>query len=240
MPAQGFPATRASLLLRLHSDDGHVREQAFDAVVGCYWKPIYRYLRFRWQLSPVDAEDATQAFLVAALEKGFFARFDPARAMFRTFLRVVLDRFVQNQLRDERRARRGGEVQLLSLDFQAAEGEIRRQEPSVAEDLDEMFRRDLVRAIFTRAVERVRAECDARGRALAFSVFSRHDLGDDTPPSYAALAAEFSIPVTQVTNFLASVRRQLRSAVLDEVRALTSSDEEFRAEARDLLGLRTP
>jgi len=215
-----------------------VRQQAFDAVVSCYWKPIYRYLRVRWQLAPPDAEDTTQAFLAAALEKGFLERFDPEKARFRTFLRVCLDRFVQNQQRDQRRAKRGGEMQVLPLDFSTAEGELRQHEPAVEADFDEVFRRDLVRAVFSRAVERVRADHLARGRGAAFAVFAHHDLNEGTPPSYAELADAHGLAVTQVTNYLAAVRRELRAAVLDEVRALTSSDAEFRAEARDLLGIR--
>ena len=55
-------------------------------------------------------------------------------------------------------------------------------------------------------------------------------------PTYAELAGEFALPVTQVTNHLFAVRRDFRRLVLDRLRAATGSEEEFRAEARDLLG----
>ena len=54
------------------------------------------------------------------------------------------------------------------------------------------------------------------------------------------LGRELGLPVTQVTNHLAAMRRELRREVLDALRALTASDEEFRAEARDLLGVVAP
>jgi hypothetical protein len=50
------------------------------------------------------------------------------------------------------------------------------------------------------------------------------------------LALEFALPVTQVTNSLAWARREFRRHVLETLRGLCGSDEEFRAEVRELLG----
>jgi hypothetical protein len=46
-----------------------------------------------------------------------------------------------------------------------------------------------------------------------------------------------SVPVTQVTNYLAWARREFRRIVLEELRELSGSEEEFRREARALLGV---
>ena len=51
------------------------------------------------------------------------------------------------------------------------------------------------------------------------------------------LAEELGITAVQVTNDLAAARRDFRRLVLDELRALTGSEAEFRAEARDVLGV---
>ena len=45
------------------------------------------------------------------------------------------------------------------------------------------------------------------------------------------------LSVTDVTNELAWARRAFREIVLDTLRGLCATDEEFRAEARDLLGV---
>jgi hypothetical protein len=50
------------------------------------------------------------------------------------------------------------------------------------------------------------------------------------------LATEFGIPATQVTNWLAATRRDFRAIVLETLRDLAGTDEEFREEARALLG----
>ena len=51
------------------------------------------------------------------------------------------------------------------------------------------------------------------------------------------LAAEFNLTVTNVTNYLASARRDFRKIVLEKLRDLTATDDEFRREARAMLGV---
>ena len=224
----------------MRSADGDERQQAFDALATAYWKPVYKYLRLRWRAAPEDAEDTTQAFLAAAFEKQFFDRFEPAQARFRTFLRVCLDRFVQNQLKAAGRQKRGAGQRVLSLDFEDAEGELRHHEPAVPADVDELFRREVMRTLFARAVAEVRDDYRRRGRDAQFRLFERYDLEREDGVSYATLAADTGLPVTQITNHLAAVRRAFRTAALARLRELTGSDEEFREEARDLFGVDLP
>jgi hypothetical protein len=42
---------------------------------------------------------------------------------------------------------------------------------------------------------------------------------------------------TDVTNYLALARREFRRCVLDQLREMTATDDEFRREAQSLLGL---
>jgi DNA-directed RNA polymerase specialized sigma24 family protein len=224
------------VLHRIRSADGEVRQQAFDTLVSAYWRPIYKYLRLRWRATTEDAEDTTQAFLTAAFEKQFFDRFDPAQARFRTFLRVCLDRFVQNQLKAAGRQKRGAGQRVLPLDFENAEGELRHHEPTAPADADQFFRQEVLRALFARAVSEVRDDYSRRGKDALFRLFERYDLEAEEGVTYARLAAETGLPVTQITNHLAAVRRAFRAAALAHLRELTTSDEEFRDEARDLFG----
>jgi len=60
-----FPPTRRSVLLAARDADPEVRRQAWEALVGSYWKPVYKVLRARWRLDREDAEDLTQEFFAA-------------------------------------------------------------------------------------------------------------------------------------------------------------------------------
>jgi RNA polymerase sigma factor (sigma-70 family) len=234
-----FPPTRESLVRAASSPEPAIRRQAFGALAEGYWSPVYKYVRRKWRADAAEAEDLTQGFFARAFEKRFFDRFDPARARFRTFLRTCLDGFVANERQSAQRLKRGGGAVVLSLDVEGAERELARDAGAETDDLEAWFHREWVRALFTRAVSALERRCREEGRAAAFTVFRRYDLEeqDGGRPTYEALARELGIPATQVTNHLAAMRRELRKEVLGALRALTASDEEFRAEARDLLGI---
>ncbi len=236
-PAGPFPRTRHSVLEAVRGGDEDARRRACEALAAAYWKPVYKYVRLRWRREPADAEDLTQGFFAAAFEKGFFERFDPERARFRTYLRTCLDGFVSKERAAARAQKRGGGVVPLSLDFESAEGELTLSPPAADADLEEYFHREWVRALFETAVGALRARCAATGRQVPFAVFERYDLdrGPETP-TYAELGRELGLPVTQVTNHLSAMRRELRRHLLDALRALCGSEDEFRHEARLVLG----
>lgn len=243
-----FPATRHSVVAGIASQDQEIRRIAFDALVSAYWRPVYKYVRIKWRADRDDAADLTQEFFARAYEKGSLDRFDAGRARFRTFLRVCLDGFVANEHKAAGRIKRGGAVSFVPLDFAAAEVELAGIVPlpslpqhtaAPAPDDEAFFRQEWVRSLFADAVATLRESCTAAGKQAHFAVFQRYDLDEDAGarPTYAQLAGELGIPVTQVTNYLAYARRELRRLLLDRLRALAASDDEFRLEARELLGI---
>lgn len=242
---RGFPATRLSVVRALASDEEAVRRPAFAALVDGYWRPSYKYLRMRWRLRPEDAEDLTQEFFTTGLEKRWFDGYEPDRARFRTFLRTCLDRFAGNRRRAAGRLKRGGGEAPLSLDFADAEKELGRAsaadlavDRSAEADPEAWFHREWRRALFQRAVERLRERASG-GREIRFAVFERYDLAggrEEEGMTYARLGEELGLPATQVTNHLAWARRELRAIVLELLAELCGSEAEVAAEARDLLG----
>ena len=235
-----FPPTRLSVVARTRSADQETRRLAFETLIEAYWKPTYKYLRLKWKLDADAASDLTQEFFTNALEKDVLARYDADKARFRTYLRLCLDGFAANARKAESRLKRGGAVVTVPLDFQSAEGELVRHEPAVTSDVDELFYQEWVRALFQHAVEDLRAWCHDTGRHVMFAVFERYDLADDggERPTYAAIAQELHLTAATVTNHLAAMRRQLRRFVLTRLRDLTTSDAEYEAEAKRLLGTR--
>lgn len=225
------------MLERLRDTAPEARREAFGQLAAAYWKPVYKYLRLKWRQPDDDAADLTQGFLARAFEKDFFDGFDPARARFRTFLRVCVDRYVMNERQAAQAQRRGGGAALVPIDFAMAEAELAKSEANADADPDRMFDRELLRDLVSRTVAEVRAECERNERGLAFRAFERYDLEDDERLSYAQLAAELGVPATQVTNYLAAVRRLFRQRVLENLRAISGSDAEYRADARELLGV---
>jgi DNA-directed RNA polymerase specialized sigma24 family protein len=236
--AESFPLTRPSVLVAAKSDDAHERAAALELLARAYWKPVFTYLRLRWRLEFDDACDYTQEFFSQALVRDLFARYEPGRARFRTYVRLCLDSFLANARKAERRLKRGGGAELLSLDFPGAEAELAGR--VAADDPETFFHQEWVRSIFSSAVDALKSRCERSGKQTHFAVFVRYDIEGpelERPPSYAELAMEHAIPVTQVTNYLAFCRREFRAVVLESLRAQCANAEEFRDEARTLLGM---
>jgi len=78
-PGGQFPTTHLSLLEATASGLASV---AMDQVIALYWKPVYRFIRFKFQKNNEDAKDLTQGFFTAAMQRDFFSRFDPQKASF--------------------------------------------------------------------------------------------------------------------------------------------------------------
>lgn len=234
-----FPLTRHSVLARVQSANLEVRQLGWETLVAAYWKPTYKYMRLRWRADEELARDWTQEFFARAIEKGFFDRFDPSLARFRTFLRVCIDGFAGKQREAEGREKRGGGQTIRSLDFESAEGELAGLEPVSQENVEDYFHREWMRSLFELGLRDLESECARAGRVQDFELLRRYDIEafeQSKPISYADLAAEFGGSVAHVTNRLHSARAKLRALLLVRLREVCATDDEFRAEARALLG----
>src|SRR5580704_10002810 len=229
-----FPSTRRSAVVAAGSLDAEERRRGFEALVGAYWKPVYKFVRMKWEYSAEDAADLTQGFFARAIEKDFFRGYDSGKGSFRTFLRTCLEGFVANERKSLSRLKRGGDSRMLSLDFASAEGELFEHPPAPGASPEELFQREWVRSLFTLALEDLRKDCEARGKQVPFQLFERYDL--DAESSYAQLAEDFGLAVTAVTNHLAWSRREFRKRLLARLREITGGDEEYRSDAKVLLG----
>ncbi|HET6974758.1 MAG TPA: hypothetical protein VFI24_00430 [Pyrinomonadaceae bacterium] len=235
-PLHKFPVTNHSAIANARSHDQVTRQRALDIILTSYWKPVYKYIRLKWQAGNEDAKDLTQGFFANTFEKDHFANYDAGKASFQTFLRTCLDGFVANERKAGRRLKRGGDLDHYQLDFAAAEDELAAHASSATLNPEEYFHREWVRWMFTLAVDAFRRRCEETGRDVHFELFERYDLNDDNV-SYASLAQEFKLEPATVNNYLAAARRDFRRIVLEKLREITATDEEFRTEARSLLGV---
>lgn len=226
-----FPATRHSVIVDLLHDNAERRERALEVVARAYRAPMILAAQRRWSLPNADAEDLVQDFFAQAIARGWFGRYDPARGRFRTFLRSCLWAFASTVHDASTRLKRGGGIEHLPLDETSA---------STAPEVDALFDREWIRSVLELSLDALRRECLASGRAATWQVFQAREVdgaATGEPPPYRELAERFALPETQVTNYLNWARRRFRAHVLDTLRDLTATDEEFREEARLLLGV---
>jgi RNA polymerase sigma factor (sigma-70 family) len=236
-----FPLTRQSVIERVRSEDRAERSRALETLCQAYWKPVYKYVRLRWNRVPEDAQDLTQGFFAEMLERELLKRFDASRSRLRTYLRLCVDSFVMNEDKAALRQKRGGDVPHLALNFVGAEEELENGTIDAAniaspESLEEFFEKEWVRSLFTLAVEDLGELCIERKRERAFQLFEAYDLDGNDNVSYQQLAREHGITVTDVTNALAWARREFRKIALERLREICGSDDEFHRETEEAFG----
>lgn len=219
-PHGNFPSTHASLL---EAAAAGLSSEALERIIALYWKPVYRFVRLKFHKNNEDAEDLTQGFFMVALQRDFFARFDPAKASFRTYLRMAVERFSANQHAAANRQKRGGDFEFEAIGPELAIG---------SESPEEAFEREWQRQLFSLAVDDLRAHCEACGKQLQFHIFQDYDLAQGERLSYAELAVRHGISEPSVTNHLAWARRMLRSFITERLRGTTSGARELHEEMR--------
>jgi RNA polymerase sigma factor (sigma-70 family) len=222
--------------LAARSDDPEVRSRAAETIAAAYWKPVYKYARLKWSLAAEDAADFTQEFFTRLMEKEFLDSYDSTKGRLRTFLRTCADHLFLKQARDSQRLKRGGGHEHLALNFEEAERELASVSTSASPE--DCFDKEWVRSLFALGLQKLRVICNDRGKTIRFQLFERYDLDEADPkPSYTQLAEEFGLSSTDVTNYLAYARREFRRCVLEQLREMTATEDEFRREAQSLLGV---
>jgi RNA polymerase sigma factor (sigma-70 family) len=231
-PAGGFPATVWDDLRQAHSPSPEARRKALEGLCRQYWKPIYRHVRIAWAKSNEDAKELTQAFLLWLIEGDALKRYDPGRASFRAYLKSLLRHFVQHQDEALQRLKRGGGVEIFSLD-EDPEGLSDKLEDPRTIDPEEAFDRAWRAAILSAALGRVRERLSREGSLgrLRLRVFEAYDLVPPSErPTHPVLAEKFGIKTTDVQNYLFSVREEVRTEVLAELSRTATGEDSLREE----------
>lgn len=227
-----FPATRWSIVAAAASGgDRAAAHTALSELCRVYWFPLYAYAR-RTGLSPEDAEDATQNFLIHVLESKLFVDADPSIGRLRTFLLTVFSRTLSNARRHAARQKRGGGIEFVALDFAGAEE--RFLATSSTSDTTPQFDTDWAIALLEGAMARIEAEYAASNRTPVFNAL-RPFLGTtgDALPNQAALAETLGMSRVALRQSLSRLRDRfrtvLRTQIADTLRHPTAAaiDEEL-------------
>jgi RNA polymerase sigma factor (sigma-70 family) len=110
-----FPSTQWSVVLAAKNQSTAEGVSALALLCRLYWRPLYGYVRRRGH-SIEDAQDLTQGYFSRLLEKDYLCQIDAERGKFRSFLLVSLKNFLANEWDRRKTQKRGGEIQLLSLE----------------------------------------------------------------------------------------------------------------------------
>ncbi len=232
-PGEGaFQPTLWTVVLKAKDPSAPDRREALERLFRAYWKPVYFYVRRT--RDPESAQDLTQGFFTAFIEKDYLQYVDRARGKFRTFLVVALQHYLADEHDRERAQKRGGGLHPLSLDFARAETEILRQ-PAASETPERLFQRRWALEVIKTALQKLREEFKSSDRLTEFEALHLYlSAGGKGAPTHADLARRLGISEADVNNRVHRLKKRYREIIIEEVRAYSGGEEEAREELRDL------
>ncbi len=226
-----FATTQWSLVLAACGEASPRAEQALAELCEAYWYPLYAFVR-RQGRTPAEAEDLTQEFFVALIERRFLASTDPEKGRFRTFLLLCLKRFLSNQRDHDRAQKRGGGRRQISIDGQDAESRY-RCEPSDADTPERLYERRWALALLDQVLVRLDDEYRRTNKTLLFKRLKSFLVADAPQQSYAALGEELRLSEGAVRVAVHRLRRRygelLRAEVARTLERQGDVNEEIRA-----------
>ena len=197
-----------------------------------YWRPIYAYLR-RSGYAKHDAEDLTQAFFQHLLENETLRRASQQRGRFRNFLLGALKRCLADEQMQRRTLKRGGGTQFISTDELEAE-ELHQLRADREAAPDEILDARWAGVVLERALDQVRAEYAAEGKADLYEALSPFLAGTKPHVSYQEVADRMNLGLGAVTTLIHRLRRQFAAAVRREIMQTVSAPHEVDDELRRL------
>jgi RNA polymerase sigma factor (sigma-70 family) len=233
-----FVTTRWSLILsaaNLGSEEQKARD-ALAELCRTYWRPIFSFVCGRGY-STEDAQDLTQDFFVTILEHNWLQHADRNRGRFRSFLLRSLQNFLINAAERTHARKRGGDVEFISWDEWAAEAQLQLSNSAQALDSlppERLFDLSWATTVVEHALERLREECESKGKLWLFRALSRHLTDERDEVSYADLSEDLGAAETIVKKQLHKMRQRYRSLLRAEVSRTVENPADVDDEIRYL------
>jgi RNA polymerase sigma-70 factor (ECF subfamily) len=220
-----FPTTRWSVFLAGQQDPAASMD-ALKHLCTAYRAPVLAYVRRRAGPN-ADAEDLTQSFFAALIERRIQEQADPQRGRFRSLLLTALDRYLQNAATSQQTQRRGGGV--VHENLESGGNDV----PGDG-DPEQAFLRQWALTVLARAMAALTREAQAAGKAELFDALRDYLIESPDDDAYRRLAARFGMRANTLAVAVHRLRQRLRACVRAELQDTVSSDEELRVELETL------
>jgi DNA-directed RNA polymerase specialized sigma24 family protein len=214
-----FPETSRSLLALATLHGEAEGREAMESLCERYYQPIKSFILWN-ERHASDADDLTQAFFLHICEKGVMRRAERDRGKFRTFMISVLKNFLSHTNRAAATQKRGGRVELLTLD----------EVDAPTETDDARFDRAWAMALMDAALTQVAAEITETRGVEALKTLRLFLSAQHTAPSYETAAQSLNLSVAALKVDVMRWRRPLRELVRAEIGRTVSAPHEAEEE----------
>jgi RNA polymerase sigma-70 factor (ECF subfamily) len=227
-----FASTHWSVVLAARESDAPSAAEALEKLCRAYWPPLYAFIR-REGYAEAEAKDLTQEFFLRLIDREFLRRLRHQQGKFRSFLLTFLKNFLLEQRGKSKAQKRGGGKVIVSLDQLAEEGSY-LHEPVDHFSPDQVFERRWAQTIFQVALNRLREEYLAAGKAELFDVLKDFQPRESGGESYADIGARFGMTEAAVKSVAQRMRARHRELLRREIANTVTRPDEIDEEIRHL------
>lgn len=216
----------------LNAQDEQAGNEALSQLCQTYWFPLFTYVRRKGH-QPADAEDLTQGFLTALIEKRWIDRANRNRGRFRTFLLTCFDRYLCGEFDKTTALKRGGHREIVSVDWNEAETKLNyamRAERTPEEAYDLAWATEILR----RALQRLQESYEESGKSDIYQVLSPMLVGEAEYGQLAEAASTLGMEAGAVRVASTRMRQKYRELLFAEVAQTVVGEEEAQAEYRQI------
>lgn len=229
MPSRApFPATVWTRVLAAQSGEPAARE-ALEEICKAYWPAVYTYLR-ALGTEREEARDLTQEFLADFITKGDLHKVAPGRGRLRGYMMQAVRNHLSNARRDADRQKRGGGQTVVSMDSLEA-----FDVPAAPEVAEAWFDRRWAWTVLRRALDRMAAHFEQRGRLALFDALKPGLANPDLLKPYGEIGAALGMTEGHVKIEMHRARKRLADELRAEVASTLGLGEGIETELRYLL-----
>lgn len=208
------------------------RHEVLAGLCRTYWPPVYAYIR-RQGVNASDAQDLTQAFFSRLLQRDFFARAEPERGRFRTFLLCSLQNFLRDEHARANAAKRGGSTVFSLEELEAEQGYLAEGVEGLTPE--RLFERRWALTLLERVMARLEAEFRQNARGELFVELRQRLWGSNRDVPVHELARRLGVGESAFHVMLHRLRARLRELLRAEIAELVESPADVEDEIAHMI-----
>jgi RNA polymerase sigma-70 factor (ECF subfamily) len=233
-----FATTHWSVVAACACED-ETAHAAVAQLCSDYWPPLYTFVRRRGY-NRADAQDIVQGFFAYLLQSKAYARSDPTKGKFRSFVLASLKNYMADAWDKTRAIKRGGDYEFVLLDDGIDEVEklYSRETAAMALTEEQQYERNWAATLVARALERIRMEFNGP-KARVFAALKPFLTGGVGLPSHDLVAKQLDMPIETLRSHLSRLRTRYREFVREEVTRTIGPADDVDEELRHLRAILT-
>ena len=230
-PGEDFRTTRWTQVSRAKADSPAGR-RALAELCEAYYEPVAAFLRCELREAEA-ARELTHDFFAEVLGGGAIAHAEQERGRFRSYLLGAVKHFLAHHREAARRLKRGGGLENISIN-DTEQIEARSVPDASVLSPDAAFDRQWALTVLARALEALRLECAAEGRAEFFEQIKPWLTGEAAHGDQTALAASCGMNANALKVAVHRMKRRFRQLLKAEVAGTLDDPGQVEAEMRAL------